>query len=147
MNLFCSTAESSAILLNSEARNTDNPEQILVDSIIELQLVPIDLKTVRQIEIHKLRGSGHLMGRHFFEITDEGIKIYPRAEARWNETIVEAQNQREKKSLGIPALDSILKGGLPSYSVTVLKGDSGTGKTTIGTQFLKASRQTTVLSP
>ncbi len=136
LNIFCSTAESTAMLLNAEKQPEDNPEQVLVDSIIEMQMVPMGLKTVRQIEIHKLRGSKHLMGRHFFEISDDGIKIYPRAEARWSGTSYKTHAPELRKSLGIPTIDRVLNGGLPAFSVTVIKGDSGTGKTTLGTQFL-----------
>lgn len=138
LNLFCSTAESSAILLNAERPSEDYPEQALVDSIIEMQLVPMGLKTIRQIEIHKLRGSRHLMGRHYFEIENDGIKIYPRAESRWTEISENIHRQEHRKSLGIPTLDPLLKGGIPPCTTTALMGDSGTGKTTIGIHFLAA---------
>jgi circadian clock protein KaiC len=40
---------------------------------------------------------------------------------------------------GIPRLDTMLAGGLPRRSMTMLVGPSGTGKTTFGTQFLSLS--------
>lgn len=138
LNLFCSTAESSALLLNAERPAEAHPEQALVDSIIEVQLVPCGLKTVRQIEIHKLRGARHLMGRHYSEITDEGIKIYPRAEARWKADTQMKLELNTRKTMGIPTLDQILMGGVPACSTTALLGDSGTGKTTIGVHFLSS---------
>jgi circadian clock protein KaiC len=39
-------------------------------------------------------------------------------------------------STGIPGLDHILAGGLPSNRVYLIEGDPGSGKTTIGLQFL-----------
>lgn len=39
-------------------------------------------------------------------------------------------------STGIPGLDDILKGGLPSDHLYLLEGDPGTGKTTLALQFL-----------
>ncbi|WP_411344612.1 ATPase domain-containing protein [Paenibacillus sp. WLX1005] len=37
---------------------------------------------------------------------------------------------------GIPGLDDILYGGIPPGSVVILEGEPGTGKTTVGIQFL-----------
>jgi circadian clock protein KaiC len=43
---------------------------------------------------------------------------------------------------GIPSLDEILLGGLPKSRVYLVEGDPGTGKTTLGTQFvLEGKRQ------
>ena len=39
---------------------------------------------------------------------------------------------------GIKGLDAILSGGLPSGEIYVLQGGSGTGKTTVGLEFLMA---------
>jgi circadian clock protein KaiC len=38
---------------------------------------------------------------------------------------------------GVPGLDEILGGGLPRRGLYLLKGDPGTGKTTLGLQFLR----------
>lgn len=38
--------------------------------------------------------------------------------------------------IGVPGLDAILKGGLPRNRLYLVEGDPGTGKTTIGLQFL-----------
>jgi len=37
---------------------------------------------------------------------------------------------------GIPGLDDILSGGFPPYSLYLIEGDPGSGKTTLGLQFL-----------
>jgi circadian clock protein KaiC len=41
---------------------------------------------------------------------------------------------------GIPGLDEILNGGLPSRHMYLIDGDPGTGKTTVGLQFLMEGR-------
>jgi circadian clock protein KaiC len=41
-------------------------------------------------------------------------------------------------STGVPGLDEVLLGGLPEHGVYLLKGGTGTGKTTLGLQFLLA---------
>lgn len=43
---------------------------------------------------------------------------------------------QDRVSTGISGLDSILKGGLPKSRLYLLEGDPGTGKTTLGLQFL-----------
>lgn len=42
----------------------------------------------------------------------------------------------ERMPTGIPGLDEVLLGGLPEFGVYLVKGGTGTGKTTLGLQFL-----------
>ena len=58
-----------------------------------------------------------------------------------NDNIIEGGNALKNHSVsqqktGIPKLDEILNGGLPKYSVTLLAGMSGTGKTILSFQWL-----------
>lgn len=50
----------------------------------------------------------------------------------------QAPYERERVSSGIPGLDTILRGGLPSNRIYLVEGGPGTGKTTLGLQFLVA---------
>jgi len=43
---------------------------------------------------------------------------------------------RERQSTGVPGLDNVLAGGLPSGHLYLIEGTPGTGKTTLGLQFL-----------
>jgi circadian clock protein KaiC len=43
-------------------------------------------------------------------------------------------------STGIPGLDDVLSGGLPSHQLCLVEGSPGTGKTTLALQFLLAGR-------
>lgn len=45
----------------------------------------------------------------------------------------------ELLSTGVPGLDEILDGGLPAYSLNLVAGDPGTGKSTLAMQFLFAN--------
>src|SRR5512142_1839703 len=42
----------------------------------------------------------------------------------------------ERVQTGVPGFDEIVGGGLPATGLYLLKGDPGTGKTTMGLQFL-----------
>ncbi|MFQ5980494.1 MAG: ATPase domain-containing protein [Candidatus Heimdallarchaeota archaeon] len=42
----------------------------------------------------------------------------------------------ERTSTGIPNLDSLMKGGIPIGTITLAKGQYGTGKSTLGVQYL-----------
>lgn len=44
-------------------------------------------------------------------------------------------------STGIPGLDDVLQGGLPVRHLYLVEGNPGTGKTTLGLQFLMAGRE------
>ncbi len=46
---------------------------------------------------------------------------------------------RKQVSTGISGLDEILNGGLPAGRIHLVHGDAGTGKTTLGFQFLRAA--------
>ena len=43
---------------------------------------------------------------------------------------------QEKSSTGVPGLDSVMAGGYPARHMFLVEGDPGTGKTTLGLQFL-----------
>jgi circadian clock protein KaiC len=46
--------------------------------------------------------------------------------------------QSLRETTGIPGLDIVLGGGLPSHRLYVVEGDPGSGKTTLALQFLQA---------
>jgi circadian clock protein KaiC len=51
------------------------------------------------------------------------------------------EQQTAKVSTGIAGLDEILRGGLPKHHLHLVEGSPGTGKTTLGLQFLIAGHQ------
>ena len=42
----------------------------------------------------------------------------------------------ERASSGLPGLDDLIEGGFPANRVILVRGQAGTGKTTLGLQFL-----------
>ena len=112
-----------------------HPEFAIADGILLLTTERQELTSVRQFEILKLRGTGYVMGRHFFEIGGDGVAFYPRvrppppdANAPWP--------GREQVATGVTGLDELLNGGLLPATSTLVQGATGTGKTLLSLRFL-----------
>ena len=94
---------------------------------------------VRKIQVMKMRGQAQAPGLHTFRISNEGIRVFPRAIVKENKTIdsITPKSKAEQRvPMGIPGLDEMLGGGLPvGYSLMVV-GPTGCGKTIVATQFL-----------
>jgi circadian clock protein KaiC len=86
----------------------------------------------RTVAVSKLRGSSFRRGQHFYEISDDGLTVWP--------TLVPGELEQTpgtgKLSSGVPELNEMLDGGLDEGTVTILSGPTGVGKTTTGVQFL-----------
>ena len=89
----------------------------------------------RTIDVPKFRGSATQSGEHAYRITDTGIEVYPALEPRRHDTEFSA----EDISAGVPEVDELLNGGLTRGTVSIISGPTGAGKTTLGTQFMKAA--------
>jgi circadian clock protein KaiC len=111
----------------------------MVDGLIGLRLDAVGMEAVRTLEVTKFRGGPMLMGRHFFEITDAGVTVHPRAEARLGRSIDRPPGVAgHRAKFGISGLDAMLDGGLRSGSITLTIGTPGSGKTLAGLSFLAA---------
>ncbi|HET8846667.1 MAG TPA: ATPase domain-containing protein [Ktedonobacteraceae bacterium] len=117
-------------------------EQTLVEGIIELARHRDDARLVRELEIHKFRGSGFVEGRHLYVINETGVQLFPRIEALFTGSAEVLARKDispvlpERLPVGIAQLDAMLHGGLPAGSTTLLLGEAGTGKTLLGSHFL-----------
>ncbi len=94
---------------------------------------------VRKIQVVKMRGQDHASGLHTFRITNDGIRIFPRAMVTRGTTVSpkdQLATDKDRVPMGVPGLDDMLGGGLPAgYSLLVV-GPSGSGKTIMATEFL-----------
>lgn len=108
-------------------------EFAVADAIIFLTNESSGYQDRRWLRVAKLRGSDYLGGRHTFRIDSTGIGVFPRPES----TLVKPGVAPEKRlSTGIVGLDTMLEGGIPSASATIIAGPSGAGKTVIALQYL-----------
>ena len=108
----------------------------VADGILWLsQLVQRDAM-VRKIQVVKMRGQAQSLGVHTFRISDDGVEIFSRAILKASGTEGSSLAAKQRLSLGIAELDSMMGGGLPAgYSLLVV-GPSGSGKTVLAAQFL-----------
>jgi circadian clock protein KaiC len=116
------------------------PELTVVDGVIELSDDLTDMRSLRHVQVRKLRGSHQIRGKHSLSISDEGITIRPRIETRPRIDPGEPRlpDPSRRKGFAIAELDRMLAGGLPEHSITMLLGPTGCGKTILGLQYLAA---------
>ena len=111
----------------------------MVDGLLEMHRDSLGMESIRTIEVTKFRGSGVLMGRHLFEITEAGVSIYPRTESpRGHARKRPDPTLAPRAAFGIKGLDTMLGGGLRSGSITMVLGTPGSGKTVLGLSLLAA---------
>jgi circadian clock protein KaiC len=126
----------TVFLLTSGSATGISAERTMVDGLIELDDRLIDMRAQRSVQATKFRGSPSLRGRHQFEISNAGLRVYPRLEALYSAPALFPYNE-QTLTTGIEHLDSMIGlGGLPAGSVSVMVGSTGTGKTTLGLHFL-----------
>jgi circadian clock protein KaiC len=127
----------TTVLLVGEYRHEDIatfPEFAVADGIIELARNALGARDERYLRVFKLRGSPYRQGFHAFDITTAGLQVYPRLVSP-----VEAASYKRdagRAPSGVPGLDPMLAGGFWTGSATLLAGPTGSGKTTMGIQFV-----------
>lgn len=121
------------LLLTSARYSPERPEYTMVDGWLELTNQVVDYRPVRELTVHKFRGSDFIGGSHPLRITDQGVSVLPRLEST---NAQEYSASTEVITSGIEDLDGILGGGIPRASTTVVIGASGVGKTSFGLSFI-----------
>jgi circadian clock protein KaiC len=130
-------AYNTTVLLVGEYRHEDIatfPEFAVVDGIIELARNALGTRDERYLRVFKLRGSSYRQGFHAFDITAAGVQVYPRLVSPVEATSYKRDASRTPS--GVPGLDPMLGGGFWTGSATLLAGPTGSGKTTMGIQFI-----------
>ncbi|MFY2558171.1 RAD55 family ATPase [Corallococcus terminator] len=110
------------------------PEATTMDGIVAVSVQSQGSRRLRRVEVVKLRGRPHLQGEHVMRITTEGVDFLPRLEATLPD-VPEAPLDQERRGFGLPELDSLMYGGFPSNSATLIAGSLGIGKTLLASYF------------
>ena len=115
-----------------------SPIFTVADGIIWMSQMTHRDSIVRKIQVVKMRGQSQKMGLHTFRIGSQGVEVFPRLIL---ESGAEQVTGDKRLSMGVPALDQMMGGGLPAAYSMLLVGPSGSGKTVLATEFLKAGIQ------
>ena len=110
------------------------PEFAVADGIISLATERVNERTLRLIQVAKLRGTDFRSGRHTYRLSVDGITVFPRLA-----DLVRTDDYRlsdERISSGIAPLDTMLAEGYAPGSSTLVAGPSGIGKTLMGLHFI-----------
>lgn len=118
-------------------RLMEYPEATTVDGIVSLSTMRVGGRVVRRARVVKLRGRPHLTSEHLMHISRDGIRIVPRLEETTHPSPDFAPSN-ERADFGLPELDTLLHGGLPAKSATMLAGSTGVGKTLLSLRFCAA---------
>jgi circadian clock protein KaiC len=129
------------LLAHHEGDPLLRPEHTIVDGVVVLNSHRMSVRSIREIEIWKLRGSAFVEGRHFCTITPAGLTVYPRTEVVLDGSVFDVSSERTRRTFGVAQLDAMLQGGLLTGSTTLAVGPAGSGKTLLGLHFLTAGAQ------
>lgn len=109
-------------------------EEFVADGVIEIELIKGQQQFLRRMSVLKFRGTSFRSGITEFEITDQGMLVYPKIPV---ENLVAKTDFSVRKTFGIKGLDDILGGGVPQGHMVLISGNTGTGKTMFGMHFLR----------
>lgn len=107
----------------------------VADGVLQLTTERVELTSLRLLQVRKLRGSGFVEGQHFYDISVDGVRFFPRVRSPGNLPGRAVASQARVGS-GVAGLDVLLGGGFPAGSTTVVQGGTGAGKTILSLAFL-----------
>ncbi len=129
------------VFLTSEASESKSPfaiENFISDGIIHMEQVPGEQRLLRHLNVSKMRGVEYRSGKIAFEIDSDGITIYPKIPI--DRELAKTKFEKRRSS-GVSGLDEMLEGGFPEGHNILFTGNTGTGKTTLGMEFLREGLQ------
>ena len=122
------------------SKSDPHPVLTVADGLLSLDQSVYRNSMVRKMQVLKMRGQETLPGMHTFRITSTGIEIFPAAvilvDAGDALLISGVLRSKKRLTMGVPRLDEMLGGGLPSGYSLLVAGPSGSGKTILATAFL-----------
>ncbi len=130
------------LLLTAEAPHdysratTLGVEDYVCDLVIVLRNVIDGKRRRRSIEVQKYRRSGHYKGEYPFTIAGHGLTIFPMDAAHEAEV-----SAGERYSSGMPGLDAMNAGGWLRDSIILVRGPTGSGKTTLAGMYARAGAE------
>ena len=141
LGVLLSSWQATTFLVSGEVLDSHiHPVSTVADGLLTLNQSIYRNSMVRMMQIHKMRGQSTRPGLHTFRITGDGIEVFPAAlvTSDKGKVLLEERPTRSevRLSMGVPRLDEMLGGGLPSGYSLLVAGPSGSGKTILATAFL-----------
>jgi len=133
--LALTTHESTTFLVGEYSGGHDDGAVFTVaDGLIWLSQAVDRNSVVRKLQVLKMRGQGQIPGLHTSRISDAGYSVFPRL---LKPPEVKQESPLDNRlSSGIPGLDELMGGGIPSGYSVLVAGPSGSGKTVLSNQFI-----------
>ena len=124
----------TVLLLDDRTVNErDRHVQSIVHGVLHLEQRPADYGAERRrLRLSKLRGTPFRPGWHDYVIETGGLRVFPRLVAAEHRRRV----SRQLLSSGVAPLDALLGGGTQSGTSMLVLGPAGSGKTSLGVQFV-----------
>ena len=141
LGIYLSTCQATTFLIGEFlSERIKLPILTVADGILSLEQIVYRNSMVRKIQVLKMRGQAPSPGLHPFRITRDGLATFPTApiqdDSGANTPVKAEAHNRKRLSMGVPGLDAMLDGGLPSGYSLLVAGPSGSGKTLLATAFL-----------
>jgi circadian clock protein KaiC len=141
LGIHLSSWQATTFLVGEYLTDSDpHPVFTVADGLLSLDQSVHRNSMVRQMQVCKMRGQATRPGMQSFRISNSGIEFFPSSLVRDDSgTGDEPAGSRRTKSrvtMGVPGLDKMLGGGLPSGYSVLVAGPSGSGKTILATAFL-----------
>ncbi|MBL8362707.1 MAG: circadian clock protein KaiC [Rubrivivax sp.] len=112
-------------------------EEFVADNVIVLRNRLENEKRRRTVEILKFRGATHHKGEYPFTIdSEDGVTIIPLSAIE-----LKQRSSQIRVSSGVAELDKMCAGGMYRDSIILVSGATGTGKTLMVSQYVKAAIQ------
>ncbi|HEX6274060.1 MAG TPA: ATPase domain-containing protein [Polyangiaceae bacterium] len=106
----------------------------VADGLIWLHQAVDRNSVVRKLHVMKMRGQGQIPGLHTTRISSSGFRVFPRL---LKPAEISSERPLENRlSTGVPGLDELMGGGIPSGYSVLVAGPSGSGKTVLSNQFI-----------
>ena len=110
-------------------------EDYVCDVVVILRNIIDGERRRRSIEINKYRRSPHYKGEYPCTITANGLTIFP----------LDAKDRpdsaQERYPSGLPGLDGMIEGGLFRDSIVIVRGPTGSGKTTLAGVYARSGAE------
>ncbi|HTS09174.1 MAG TPA: ATPase domain-containing protein [Candidatus Eisenbacteria bacterium] len=127
------------LLDDRSSRYADLELHSIVHGVVSIDRVPRHYgKTMRRLEVTKLRGCAFREGFHDYLIRKGGVVVFPRLVAA---EYGDEHEDSTQASSGVRELDDLVGGGLGRGTSTLLIGPAGCGKTTLALRWLTTAAE------